>query len=886
MTDLKIYWSNLTPTRNAWVDDIEDYLNGLQVFYHCEDFQYQRFANELEIVVPVPQADLSQQEVGNYVRIYQDGTPWYYFVMSYKWTSKNSLRLSLSIDSVNTFVGSQIHFSPKTVIERQHKDRYFIDTNYGSNKLIKLFDPENEEIPVNQFRTTDTLVKQSNKSDVNWYLIYDSEVSTADESKPVRCRLLADQALLVYKSSGTTPAQQWWGDDISNDDYYYMDGIDNDFIILGMRLPYRLGNSDTWADRDLELGTEIIIDGPSRLAPVPGGAQVRYYSYWRGIINGFRIIGRNGDDVNVAISIKDVVSGEQPGVRPNGLHWPTTYTTAPDWLTGGVNYDFDYIWVRQLTSYRYSSANNIVIPYSSYIIPEANKVSVQIGSTITRTTIPFGDMDRTDSRLIKIIDLPYAPCEISYDAQTGVYTFPEEWEYESGYMRLKDEYFNKGFESSLDSIDLRTYLTYTITHNPITTDSRLSYLDDPKINTSQFSTYKILYDSFGQDIKWERFVIDSFGQTTPLLALKFKPTNTINSHFAFKMDWDNPSCWQDTSIYRYSDYEDYLLITRNNEETIFSSDYLNYLRNGYNYDKKVKSEQSTMSYAMGALQVVGAAASFVAGAFTGGASVAAGIALSTGAITTFTQAAYQQHTNDEALAQKIKNLQMQSAAAVGSDDIDLLKYYNKNKLHFSVYKPLDFQKAALNDLFFYCGYKHKAMGVPNTTSRVWFNFIQCKPVFVEEEGGEVGAAYNRFWDDIKTRFIAGVTRYHRVSGSYDWAQEKENWEVNLIGYNIADMGSISWSSESFPQYNTTTFSGSWNGPTLNNTTQYIEVKFYDTEADWDNSQPNDVDTAIVQADKTFSIEYRNQGVYAVTFQVVNSTEPQKSSAIRIIYPEI
>ena len=45
------------------------------------------------------------------------------------------------------------------------------------------------------------------------------------------------------------------------------------------------------------------------------------------------------------------------------------------------------------------------------------------------------------------------------------------------------------------------------------------------------------------------------------------------------------------------------------------------------------------------------------------------------------------------------------------------------------------------------------------------------------------------------------------------------------------MGSISWSSESFPQYNTTTFSGSWNGPTLNNTTQYIEVKFYDTEAD-------------------------------------------------------
>lgn len=109
-------------------------------------------------------------------------------------------------------------------------------------------------------------------------------------------------------------------------------------------------------------------------------------------------------------------------------------------------------------------------------------------------------MDRTDSRLIKIINLPYAPCEISYDAQTGVYTFPDEWEYESGYMRLKDEYFNKGFESSLDNIDLRTYLTYSIGHTPVRTDNRLS-LDDPKLETSQFSTYKILYDSFGQDIK-------------------------------------------------------------------------------------------------------------------------------------------------------------------------------------------------------------------------------------------------------------------------------------------------------------------------------------------------------------------------------------------------
>lgn len=39
------------------------------------------------------------------------------------------------------------------------------------------------------------------------------------------------------------------------------------------------------------------------------------------------------------------------------------------------------------------------------------------------------------------------------------------------------------------------------------------------------------------------------------------------------------------------DYEDYLLVNRNNEETIFSNDYLNYIRTGYNYDKKARDRE-------------------------------------------------------------------------------------------------------------------------------------------------------------------------------------------------------------------------------------------------------------------------------------------------------
>ena len=282
-------------------------------------------------------------------------------------------------------------------------------------------------------------------------------------------------------------------------------------------------------------------------------------------------------------------------------------------------------------------------------------------------------------------------------------------------MQLNDASLATEFESTLDPISWG-FLIEELDYAPAIMDSRI-HKDDPKMLTSQFSTYKFLYDSFAQEVKLERFGLSEYTQD-PSVPIKFKPTNTINSRFAFKFDWDETDWGSYATIARGSDYDEYLLVSRNNEETVFSSDYLNYLRNGYNYDKKVKDEQSAMSYLMGGLQVAGAAVSFAASAFTGGASAAAGVALATGAISTFAGATYQQYSNEQAMAQKLKNLQMQAANVSGSDDVDLLKYYCYNKLHFVSYRPLEFQRDALNNLFHYCGYKHKKMAVPDTTSRV------------------------------------------------------------------------------------------------------------------------------------------------------------------------
>ena len=140
---------------------------------------------------------------------------------------------------------------------------------------------------------------------------------------------------------------------------------------------------------------------------------------------------------------------------------------------------------------------------------------------------------------------------------------------------------------------------------------------------------------------------------------------------------------------------------------------------------------------------------------------------------------YFNYSKDEnSMQNKLNNLAAQSTTVIGSDDVDLLSYYNGNRLEIKKYDTISQQKEALYKLFFYSGYAHNAMAKPNITSRYWFNFIQCKPVFNEE-----GATpYNDHLDDVKTRYQAGVTVYHHHYDTirWDWEQKFENWEVNFL----------------------------------------------------------------------------------------------------------
>ena len=177
------------------------------------------------------------------------------------------------------------------------------------------------------------------------------------------------------------------------------------------------------------------------------------------------------------------------------------------------------------------------------------------------------------------------------------------------------------------------------------------------------------------------------------------------------------------------------------------------------------------------------------------------------------------------LQQKLQELQIQSSSVSGADDVDLLSYYNGNKLDLFVYDTKDYYKHLAYDLMFYGGYSHTQNELPNVNSRYWFNYIQCTPVFREE----ADTPYNDYLDDLRARYENGVTVYHRrngVSTVYNWNQEKENWETWLAVAPTPNISVVETSTEYIITFTDVDPLGKWidNGDTI-----YYQINITDKD---------------------------------------------------------
>ena len=384
------------------------------------------------------------------------------------------------------------------------------------------------------------------------------------------------------------------------------------------------------------------------------------------------------------------------------------------------------------------------------------------------------DSDLSDSKLVKILELPYCPSNIII--KNNSYVLNSNFVYDSINQNLKYTNLRERFAAQLNDYYLNKLVLQIPSSNPgsraLTTKSPTR---EPKLLHSDFYINKLVYDGNYKQIKFE--TIQATGSNLPILTITFSPTNTIGSDLAFIFGVKN------AVLKAEYDYP-VLLSNRDNSLPIYNNDYINYMRYTYATDRANLDASARQANTSGKLGIIGSVAGAVGsgtliGALTSGAPgaiIGAVVSAATSimsSVNSYVQATTNVENANRSLNSKMINLENQPVTASGAASaIDLMKLYSNNKLHVMTYTPTSLFQSALYDKLFYCGYSHPVQGIPDFTSRCWFNFVQCDPVFNDS------SVYNKYLDDIKERFKIGVTVYHYhpnlTDTGYDWDQTYEN----------------------------------------------------------------------------------------------------------------
>lgn len=422
-----------------------------------------------------------------------------------------------------------------------------------------------------------------------------------------------------------------------------------------------------------------------------------------------------------------------------------------------------------LTSYvKYNLMSKQYVPIvlhladAKYAVKHDTVASYTINSTYVSD---FSVIDRTDTKLVKIIKMPYAPFELRKNSSNQLVAIDGFYE-QDHLLHLYD--LDQEFLTTVDFQAVNELaVTLPVTQINANTDHMPKL--ESKLFNSNYYTLKYIYDSFEKEFLLEHSYPIVGASGAPSVTILFKQSNNISSNSLFDIQlqgYDEPTT-----------YGEYLNVNRQNEVALFTNDYLNYIRSGFNYDKKVKVTQNTANWIGAGVSLVGAAASFATSYVSGPAGIAAGVALTTSAVATLTSAITTTVNNEISMAQKLAELKRQSSSVSNTEDINLLSYYNGNRLLVERDMISDEVQKSIYALFRLTGYACNDYGIPNFNTRLHYNFVQCRAAF-DESNWRYG---QDFLNDIRSRFETGITVYHNVNGTYDWLQEKENFETWMIG---------------------------------------------------------------------------------------------------------
>lgn len=284
------------------------------------------------------------------------------------------------------------------------------------------------------------------------------------------------------------------------------------------------------------------------------------------------------------------------------------------------------------------------------------------------------------------------------------------------------------------------------------TGSRINW--DPKLHHSDYYYKKFVYDSFNKIFKsecldWNKSINEN--KEEDYFTFDFIDSRNIVSKFMFMFPQYT------TGTKGTEDYDNILTVARNNEEVLYNSQYLNYLRSGYNYDLKTK-ERNTATGAAGIglslASLIGSIA-LTASGYGSGVGVAGIVGSVAGLAGSAINLAKTTAQAEENIQRKIQESQNQAVSVSSADDYDLLDAYSGNMAKMCTYEVSDQMKRALADMFFYSGYVVNEQYKPDVNIRYWFDFLQADLVL-----NNTNNLTKEITELIKNKFSEGVTFFH------------------------------------------------------------------------------------------------------------------------------
>lgn len=727
MSYLTLYVSkHLQKGKNFLIESFSDYLASL-FKVSIDKFQYIRPLKVITIKLDLAQIQATPFPIiqYNYLDIQlagsSDTTHYYYFITHKVQKASQTIELTCEMDVLNTFKwNSDYLVDNKTLVVREHQDRVAKRTPLMpfSFPLARIIPLRSEGINAPVYKTHDERIYQ-NDADINWILYY-RNANAYDPSDP---------------------------------DAFTLDNPIECFIAPNKPIQSRYANTNTQilASSFLSGYHYLITKVTINVAGV--GYSITAWQCWEIYKSGTTLtinrcyINDSGDleitnrfQIGSGLSAVEIVDN--------------TYASLNMYYTLSPADTFDDII-------------------------DGTPETFSLTPSTTTITINPDAIDRTDSRNIKIIELPYAPSDIEYDSVNDVYLFDGNWEYDATQKLFKLKNLETKFTSNFLS-EFNPLLEKGLTRerweelhgedSPSSNDLREDYLEG-KIYHSDYYRPKFVYDSFSLVFQLESLRAIDSGQYD--FNIEFYASTNVVSKFLFMF----PNY---RTYYGNADFDNVVAVSRNNEQVIYNSQYLNYIRNGYNYDLKTKQRNEEVGGIGLGISIASTLLGVVGGIATQNYGMAV-MSLVGGGLTIANQAvsyAKSVAQSEQNLEQKLNETKMQAVSVMNADDIDLLNAYSGNKAKWVVYEVSYTMKKALLDMFYYAGYSTNELKVPSVDTRYWFNYLQCELVL--EVASNKAYLSDEIEDELKNRFKEGVTFFHYKNGTWDLDQVKENYESWIL----------------------------------------------------------------------------------------------------------